>query len=124
MAYLNQKPIAQGEITFFPVTPDHFDGSSFSPVETDGNAFIVAHSEKGNHHVIERTDGVDVMEVQSQHEAEGLTILRAIVENPEGAMVVNKDPRGHETLRLPQAIYEARINRELGLDDVIRRTED
>lgn len=122
MAYLNQKPIAQGEITFFPVTPDHFDRATFSPVEMDGNAFIVAHSEKGNHHVIEKTGGVDVMEVQ--HNVEGLTILRAIVANPDGAMIVNKDPSGHDTLHLPPALYEARINRELGLDDMIRRTED
>ncbi len=27
MAYLNQRPISQGEVTFFPVTLDHFDGA-------------------------------------------------------------------------------------------------
>ena len=27
MAYLNQRPLSQGEVTFFPVTLDHFDGA-------------------------------------------------------------------------------------------------
>ena len=121
MAYLNERPIAQGEITFFPVTPDHFDGAQTKPVEAHGAAWIVAHSESGNHHVIEM-DRAEVVEVQQ--DSPGMTVLRAIVTHPGGATVINKDARGHADLHLPAGIWEARINREMSLDDVIRQTAD
>lgn len=121
MAYLDQQPLSQGEITFLPVTPDHFEGAALGPAETDGQAWIVAHSESGHHHVIDRARA-DVAQVQ--HDSAGLTILRAIVTDPEGAVVVNKGSHGHADLHLPPGLYEARINRELGLDDVVRRAAD
>ena len=43
---------------------------------------------------------------------------------PAGATVINRDAHGHKDLHLPPGLWEARINREMGLDDVIRRTED
>ena len=121
MAYLDQKPFAQGEITFFPVTPDHFDGAAFTPAEANETAYIVAHSESGHHHVIERSRA-DVAVVR--HDSAGLTILRAIVADPEGATVRNLGSPGHADLHLPPGLYEARVNRELGLDDMIRRAAD
>lgn len=121
MAYLKDRPIAQGEITFFRVSPDHFDGMQTVPVEADGSAWIVAHSESGNHHVIEMSRA-EVVEVQQ--DSPGMTVLRAIVTDPDGATVINKDAHGHADLHLPPGIWEARINREMSLDDVIRQTAD
>lgn len=121
MAYLNQRPVAQGEVTFFPVTADHFDGAQTTPVEADGAAWIVAHSESGNHHVLEMSRA-DVAEVKQ--DVAGMTVLRAIVTDPDGATIMNRDAHGHADLHLPMGLYEARINREMSLDDVIRRSAD
>ena len=121
MAYLNQRPLSQGEVTFFPVTLDHFDGARIKPVEADGKAWIVAHSESGNHHVIEM-DRADVVEVQQ--DSPGMKVLRTIVTDPDGAAVINRGAHGHADLHLPPGIWEARINREMSLDDVIWQTAD
>lgn len=122
MAYLNIRPLSQGEVTFFPVTPDHFDGAAFKATEQEvGGAYIVAHSEKGHHHVIERDRAEVVTVVQS---AAGMTILRTLVADPDGATVINRGAHGHAPLHLPPDLYEARINREVGMDDLIRRAAD
>ena len=98
-----------------------FDGAQTKPVEAHGAAWIVAHSESGNHHVIEM-DRAEVVEVQQ--DSPGMTVLRAIVTHPGGATVINKDACGHADLHLPAGIWEARINREMSLDDVIWQTAD
>lgn len=121
MAYLEMFPLSQGEATFFPVTPSHFDGQILMAPEMDGDSYIIAHSESGHHHVIDCTDA-DV--TRTQPDSLGMSILRVIVTNPSGAVVRNRCAGGHADLLLSPGTYEVRLNRELGLDDMIRRTAD
>lgn len=119
MAYLDQRPLSQGEATFFPVTPDHFDGKAEDSADATDTEWIIAHSESGNHHVLEREDA-DVAVIDRG----AIGILKAIVKNPEGAVLRNKSANGHDDLTIPPGLYEVRIQRELGLDDMIRRAAD
>lgn len=119
MSYVNAKPIAQGEITFFAVTPDHFTDEG-KPAPVKNGAYVVAHSESGNDHVIDCARAT----VTVISDSAGMTILRAIVTDPDGAVVRNLSATGHADLLLAPGIYEARISRELGLDDMIRNSAD
>lgn len=121
MAYLNQPPVAQGEVEFFAVSSDHFDGAVVTPMEEhDGGAsYIIAHSESGHHHVIDR----EKAEVGTVADSAGMTVLRVLVTSPE-TEVVNLNPNGHKNLPLAPGLYEARISREMGMDDVIRDSRD
>lgn len=119
MAYLNERPVAQGEITFLPVTDDHFDRAELTPMAPRGAHYVVAHSESGNDHVLER-GSVDVCTVKT--DIPGMAILRVLVKEPTSA--INLSPHGHKNLPLAPGLYEARISREMGLDDVIRQTAD
>ena len=119
MAYLNERPVAQGEIEFFPVTADHFDGASTEPATPTGSQFIVAHSESGHHHVLER-EAVEVSTVKT--DSIGLAVLRVLVKEPTS--VINLNPNGHLNLPLKPGLYEARISREMGMDDMTRRSRD
>lgn len=119
MAYINQRPLSQGEATFFPVTHDHFDGALPEAADTTETEWIIAHSESGNHHVLDRADA-DVVTIEKG----AIGILRAIVTNPNGAVLRNKSASGHADLTIPAGLYEVRIQREVGLDDLIRRAAD
>lgn len=120
MAYLNERPISQGEIEFFAVTDDHFDGCEFDQTPDDGTAYILAHSESGHHHVIEM-ERAQVATVRS--DSAGMAILRVLVEQP-GTEIVNRNPNGHANLPIQPRLYEARISREVGMDDAIRASRD
>lgn len=120
MAYLNERPIAQGEVTFFAVTDDHFDGAAFDETPHEGGFYIVAHSESGHHHVLEM-DRATVSTVRQ--DSAGMTILRVMVEKP-GTEIVNRNPNGHANLPIQPRLYEARISREVGMDDAIRASRD
>jgi len=120
MAYLNEKPIAQGEIEFFAVTDDHFDGADFEETPHENGLYIVAHSESGHHHVLEM-DRATVSTVRQS--SAGMTILRVLVEKPD-TNVINKNPAGHKHLPIAPRLYEARISREMGMDDMIRSSRD
>jgi hypothetical protein len=120
MAYLDEKPIAQGEIEFFAVTPDHFDGADVTPMVVKDGMYVLAHSESGNDHVMLAERGsVGVVKTDTA----AMTILRVMVEHPD-TEVVNLSPTGHQNLALAPRLYEARISREMGMDDVIRRSID
>lgn len=118
MAYLNIRPVAQGEIEFWAVSEDHFDGAEVTAMEPKGPHFIIAHSEQGHHHVLDR----EVAEVSTVKNSIGMEMLRVIVKAP--TEVKNLNPHGHKNLPLTPGIYEARISREMGLDDVIRSSRD
>ena len=120
MAYLNELPIAQGEVTFFRVSDDHFGTETFSSVRSENGYHIVAHSENaGHHHVLDMARA----EVSLVSEQDGLRVLRVLVTAPE-TDVVNLNPHGHAKLPIAPGLYEARINRELGMDDMIRAAAD
>jgi hypothetical protein len=118
MTYLNKAPIAQGEIEFWAVTEDHFNGQETSDMEPENGHFIVAHSESGHHHVLER----NAAEVKTVKNSVGMDILQVIVKAP--TEVKNLNPNGHANLPIEPGFYEARISREMGLDDMIRRSQD
>lgn len=119
MSYLNEQPIAQGEITFFPVSEEHFDGVQFAPAQIRAGSYVVAHSESGNDHILDMTKA----EVSVVLDGSGMSVLRVLVTSPD-AEIVNLSPSGHARLPIPPRLYEARINRELGMDDVIRSAMD
>lgn len=120
MAYLDQNTTAQGEIEFLPVSADHFDGAEFDDAEIIGGNYVMAHSESGHHHVLDR----EVAQVaRVKNDSAGMTVLRVIVSSPD-AMVVNLNPNGHKNLPLAPGVYEARISREMGMDDVVRDSRD
>jgi hypothetical protein len=120
MAYLNEPTIAQGEIELFAVSNDHFDGMEFDAVEVQNGAYVLAHSESGHHHVLD----CEVAEVSRvKNDSQGMNVLRLIVTDPE-ATIVNLNPNGHKNLPIPPRLYEARISREMGMDDVVRDSRD
>lgn len=119
MAYLNNPPLAQGEVEFFAVTSSHFDGTEMAPLTPTGAVYVVAHSESGHHHVIDRAKA----EVSTVKDTAGMQVLRVLVTDPT-TEVVNLNPHGHTNLRLPVGLYEARISREMGMNDVIRSSID
>lgn len=121
MAYLNEPPIAQGEITFFAVTDDHFDHAELVPMKSINGEFIVAESETAGHHHVIDCDRATVSTVRQDNA--GMTILRVLVEKPE-TEIINKNPTGHKNLPIAPRLYEARISREMGMDDVIRPSRD
>ncbi|MGL6209704.1 MAG: hypothetical protein ACRC14_07745 [Paracoccaceae bacterium] len=118
MAYLDEKPVAQGEIEFFAVTADHFDRFDLEAMVPVNGHFIVAHSESGHHHVLER----EAVEVSRVKDSAGMEILRVLVTTPTA--VINLNPHGHKNLPLEPRLYEARISREMGMDDVVRSSRD
>lgn len=78
--------------------------------KTPSGAYIISHSESGNHHVID-ADGVTVLERPLPPEfGEGMKILYAIVEKPT-EMYVNAE-RHHEAQPLEPAVYELTISTE------------
>lgn len=120
MAYLNEPSVAQGEIELFAVSDDHFDGVEFEPVDEQNGAYVLAHSESGHHHVIDR-NLAQVARVKN--DSQGMNVLRLIVTDPE-ATIVNLNPNGHKNLPISPRLYEARISREMGMDDVVRDSRD
>lgn len=69
-------------------------------------AFIISHSEKGNHHVV--PDG-EVMERINDVPA-GMRILYAIVRDP--TVIRQEASVSHDEIQLPPGTYEFRISRE------------
>ncbi len=120
MSYITARPVAQGEADFWKVDADHFADQTFEPVAAENGHLIVAHSESGHHHVIDR-DKAELYAAPVK-DSDGFRLLKLIVKEP--TEVRNLAPSGHEDLKLDAGIYEVRIARELGLDDVIRRAAD
>lgn len=98
---------AQGEIYARKVEELPEGLSDFT--EKMGRAWVISHSESGNHHVIE-DEGVMVME-RTEDVPAGMRILYAIVDQPTQ---LRQDAGGnpHEAHDLGPGIYELRIARE------------
>ncbi len=119
MSYLTERPIAQGELDFWLVSEDHFSVTGAAMPDDGEASYILAHSEQGHHHVLDRAKA-DVTVIRP--ESEGFRILRALVKEP--VSVVNLNPTGHTNLPLSPGVYEIRTRRELGMDDMVRRSQD
>jgi hypothetical protein len=116
--FIYDRPIAQGELEIFAVTPDHFDGQECSPMDATGPHFILAHSESGHHHVLDRA----AAEVFTVPNSQGMEMLRMIVREP--TKVRNLGGSGHKDLALGVGEYLVVKSREMTLDDVIRTSAD
>ena len=100
------KVAAQGEMLVRRV--DSFDKPA-KEMKAEDSVFILAHSETGHHHVIDRTH-VKVSE-QTEQVPQGMAILQMIVEEPS----VIEHLRGYEThepLMLGKGLWEVRLQRE------------
>ena len=98
----------QGEVKICPLTvlPD---GLNEHKADLDGkNHPIIAHSEKGHHHVIE--GNVELLEPPVEKVPAGMRIVYAIV-NSESALIQNSAD-AHERVELSPGIYSFRIQRE------------
>jgi len=106
------KVAAQGEITIRRIggVPEKRPScSGYTPLAKEKGKYVIGHSETGHHHVLSRTDGVDVMVLDQP--PEGMRILRAILENPTSLDHLREHDT-HESLLLEPGEYEIRIARE------------
>jgi hypothetical protein len=97
---------AQGEMLVRRV--DGFKNAAKDMVAEQG-VFILAHSETGHHHVIDR-ETVSVQE-QTENVPEGMGILQMIVKSPS-AITHLRATDTHEPLMLGAGLWEVRLQRE------------
>lgn len=83
-------------------------GGDAVDMKPEGGVYILAHSETGHHHVIDR-EKVSVKEVSNA--PEGLGILQMIVEEPTEITHL-RDFDTHEPLMLGKGLWEVRLQRE------------
>lgn len=97
---------AQGEMLIRRVSAFHHESQQMEP---EGNFFILAHSETGHHHVINR-ESVEVRE-QIENVPEGMAILQMIVKEPSVVEHLRSHDT-HEPLMLSEGKWEIRLQRE------------
>lgn len=95
-----QEPVAQGEFRIERVSEVPEGLSPFGAKH--GEAFLIGHSESGNHHLLE--GAVEVLERPDPH-TPGMKILYAIVEEP-GARLFQDAAVPHGSYYLPAGAYE------------------
>ena len=98
------RPIAQGDILIIPVNAILANAKA---AKADGDHFVIAHSETGHHHVIDRAKA----EVFEAADDAFIAYVRAL---DDGAEIEHKRPFDtHETIGLsPNQTYEIRRQRE------------
>lgn len=97
------KPIAQGDLIMFPVKslPE-----GVIPMDEDGNKYVVAHSETGHNHVIEKTH-VKAFVLKKPD------IYQMFLQVDEPAALVHeKSFDKHETVMIPPGTYQINRQRE------------
>jgi hypothetical protein len=101
-----QNVAAQGEMLIRRVSG--FSAAA-KDMESENGVFILAHSETGHHHVIER-ETVSVQE-QTENVPEGMGILQLIVDAPS-TITHLRSTDTHEPLMLGAGLWEVRLQRE------------
>lgn len=97
---------AQGEMLIRRVNAFTEEAKDYKP---ENDVFILAHSETGHHHVIDR-DNVEVKE-QTKNVPQGMAILQLIVKEP--AEIKHLRPTDtHESLQVDKGLWEIRLQRE------------
>lgn len=102
--YCTDRPMAQGDILIIPINsiPEH--AKAAKPVNDE---FIVAHSETGHNHVIERKQA-DVFE-----DVKNKFVAYVQTHNLGADLFHKRDFHTHETINLaPNRTYEIRRQRE------------
>jgi len=96
------RPMAQGDMLIIPISKIPTSAKAAKP---EGGHFILAHSETGHHHVIERTKA-DVYEAADD-------AFIAYVKALAPADITHQRPHDtHETVQLAPGNYEIRRQRE------------
>lgn len=113
--HCTDRPIAQGDILIIPIAAIP---AGAKPAQADGGIYVVAHSETGHHHVIEKSRA----EVFEAADDAFIAYVRTL---GSGAEIIHKrDFHTHETIGLaPNQSYEIRRQREW-IPEGFRRAQD
>lgn len=98
---------AQGEMLIRRVAS--FSEAEKTTMKDENGVFILAHSETGHHHVIDRKH-VEVFE-QTENVPEGMGILQMIVKEPSQITHLRSTDT-HEPLMVGKGLWEIRLQRE------------
>jgi hypothetical protein len=115
MKTVTTRPVAQGDILIVPVGAIPKNAKA---AKSENGVYVVAHSETGHHHVIERTRA-DVFESADD------TFVAYVRTLGDGAEIQHKrDFHTHETIQLPpNRTFEIRRQREY-VPEGFRRAAD
>lgn len=115
MKLVTTRPVAQGDILIIPIKAIP---AGAKPAKATGGHFVVAHSETGHHHVIEKARA----EVYEAADDSFIAYIRTL---GDGAEIEHKrDFDTHETVGLePNSTYEVRRQREY-VPDGFRAAQD
>ncbi len=84
----------QGEIHFEPVKiSDIPNFAQATPITTAGPV-VISHSEQGNHHLLERTEGMQIFKGAPNPKYPAMDIFYAILENPTKLYQDATNPHG------------------------------
>lgn len=113
--YCTNKPIAQGDLLIIPIAKIPANATA---AKAEGGHYVVAHSETGHHHVIDRVRA----EVFEAADDAFIAYVRTM---GDGAEIVHKrDFHTHETIGLsPNQTYEIRRQREY-VPEGFRKAQD
>lgn len=102
MKFVTNRPVAQGDMLIIPIAAIPVNAKAAMP---DGKHFILAHSETGHHHVIERAKA----EVFETADDSFIAYVKALAP----ADITHQRPHDtHETVQLAPGNYEIRRQRE------------
>lgn len=112
---ITNRPGAQGDILIIPIDAIP---TNVKPGNLEGNAYIVAHSETGHHHVIDRKRA-------EVYEAADDNFVAYVLTLDAGAEIKHtRDFDTHETIALePNKSYEVRRQREY-IAEGFRKAQD
>lgn len=104
MKIVTNRPVAQGDILIIPISTIPTDAKA---AKADNGRYIIAHSETGHHHVIEKASA----EVYEAADDAFVAYIRTL---GGGAEITHERPFDtHETIALePNRVYEIRRQRE------------
>lgn len=98
--------IQQGEVRVEMIDGLPVNMADLVPVTVGPKGYVVAHSERGHHHII---SGGTVLERVKDVPA-GMRIFYAILDDPQA--LIQDAPHAHEQHALSPGVYEVRISRE------------
>ena len=102
MKTVTNRPVAQGDMLIIPIKVIPVSATAAKP---EGDHFILAHSETGHHHVIERAKA----EVYEAADDAFIAYVKALAP----ADITHQRPHDtHETVQLTPGNYEIRRQRE------------
>lgn len=111
--FVTTKPIAQGDMLIIPIATIPVSAKA---AKAEGTHFILAHSETGHHHVIERTKA----EVYEAADDSFIAYVKALA---PADITHQRSFDTHETVQLAPGNYEIRRQREY-MPEGFRKAQD